>query len=309
MSFVYLIIERVLELLVAALFAYGSVWLGAHAAQSWVSAYVTAGEHLEVVIPAFLLLLVIYLTVFGLLVRYCVFVARGERKLCGLYAQIFFRDEGQLIVSPYLVLFDILRDEIKVAGRAFLIDPASDPVLRYAAWWNSVAAYVERREDADHVEMSYLFLGNRIGQGASDSLIKGVTRFAVPGDPAEDHAPRVGYICDTQIHGSEIGRIKDVSDSITAFRTLSVRFDQASFEKFIELAPGEMRQFTIRHLRVFRNVPPKVFEQFLCSAGLSFLAHYALDADASWLAAKKILGEAAARCRVDGASAIESGRA
>src|ERR1035441_2029859 len=112
MHWAILIFERVVELVVASLFTVGSILLGRFATDVDYKAYIDwLGDHLEVSVPLFLALLLAYLIVFGLIVRYFGFLSRGERKYCGLYAQIFYGRHDELIIAPFLVLYDILRSE------------------------------------------------------------------------------------------------------------------------------------------------------------------------------------------------------
>jgi hypothetical protein len=77
-----LLLERVVELLIASFFATGSILLGMFATDLNRAAYIDwLGDHLEVSAVIFLLLLFAYLTIFGLLVRYLVFFGPWRPKI------------------------------------------------------------------------------------------------------------------------------------------------------------------------------------------------------------------------------------
>lgn len=288
-----LLIERIVELLVASIFATGSILLaGVFVGYKRADYIEWLGDHFEISIPLFIVVLLAYLSIFGLLVRYGVFWVRGERKICGLYAQVFFGLHDELIIAPYLVMFDVFKNEIAVVGHAFMVDPASDDLVKHRARWKSEASHINDGHGTMD-EIAYIYSGRR-----SDSMsdIKGVNRSGLVQHATAKPNPMPGYICDLEIPRGSLGLIHDIDGSVTAFRIVSVKFDAPGFGKFVAAVPDRLHRTLVASWRLLCQVPEDTFAHFLCDGGIEFLAGANLTADKSWRRAHDLIKAAAGKC-------------
>jgi hypothetical protein len=217
-------------------------------------------------------------------------LSRGERKYCGLYAQIFYGRHDELIIAPFLVLYDILKNELAVTGYAFSINPESDGLVSLVANWNSAAALIDHSSSV--AKMTYLYSGRHV---VDVEDIKGVTTLGLALHKTSSPKVHAGYICDLEIPSGNLGLIRDVGQSITAFRIVTARFDGKRFREFVGQVRRKRRRILISLFKINCDVPDFIFERFLKEIGIQFLVKADLKGASSWRLARRTIAEAAAK--------------
>src|ERR1700688_46474 len=91
-------------------------------------------EHADRWVLAFVGLFLVYSAIFEVLKRLLLFRLSGKRKICGLYAEVYVREADSAVVAPFLVLHDLAADEMRVFGRAFLINARGIQATPKASW-------------------------------------------------------------------------------------------------------------------------------------------------------------------------------
>ena len=91
-------------------------------------------EHAERWVLAFVILFFIYSSIFEVLKRLLLFRLSQTRKICGVYAEVYSRETDSVVVAPFLVLHDLVGDEMRVFGRAFLISAHGIEATPNTSW-------------------------------------------------------------------------------------------------------------------------------------------------------------------------------
>jgi hypothetical protein len=196
-------------------------------------------------------------------------------------------------VAPYLVLFDLFKDGLVVAGHAFAIDSGGNDVLTHVAHWDSAVSHIDGRGSAA-VEMSYIYSGPLTAQVDG---IKGVSNLGLSEYSISNPKARAGYICDLKIPAGELGLIRDVDTSVRAFRIVTVRFDDKRFQEFARAVPKRRPRLLMSIFKISSKVPEDVFERFLKDFGLDFLVGAEMKGHESWRKIRIAIESAAAKCQ------------
>ncbi len=225
------------------------------------------------------LFFLVYSTALEGIKRWSLFWTVSDRKVRGLYAEVYLRNPDCLVVAPFLVLHDVKRDELSVLGRVFTIDDKGEIQPTANVSWKSKAMSLTKLEGETH-ELAYLFTGQR--EGTFD--IHGTTRVGVPTSVSGDSGPRRGYFIDTNIkepvlgaiQGKSFGPIHDLPTSVDAVRFFSIKFDPESYRLFRQSCDRTLDKLLL-WLRVSCEPTERSFRRFLEQGGLKFLARHTPD--------------------------------
>ncbi len=231
-------------------------------------------EHIELAVLVFVVLFALYSTVFEALKRILFFLFSRQRGICGLYAEVYLREAGSVVVAPYLVLHDLHNDSLCVFGRALAVDARNGLGTSVNVSWKSTALALSEGDGTTR-ELAYLFTGQKdVNFG-----IQGTTRVGVPTRASGDNAPRRGHFVDMDIKRPvqtgdlPYGRVAVLGDQVEAFRFFSIKFEPASYRAFIASCEHAWDRLLLR-LRLFCEPDEDAFRRFLEKAGLKFLADH-----------------------------------
>lgn len=230
-------------------------------------------EHADRWVLAFVGLFLVYSAIFEVLKRLLLFRLSGKRKICGLYAEVYVREADSVVVAPFLVLHDLAADEMRVFGRAFLINARGIQATPKASW-KATAVSVSEPIGSTR-ELAYLFAGE---QGVHFD-VHGMTRVGIPTNAIGDTLPRLGFFLDAEIYGGTLapledmrfGPVHEISKHVDAVRFYSIKFDQASYNAFIRSCDRKFEKTCLR-LQLFCEPNQAAFKRFLERTGVKFLA-------------------------------------
>ena len=230
-------------------------------------------EHAEHWVLAFVVLFLIYSAIFEVLKRLLLFRLSQKRKVCGVYAEVFSREAGSVVVAPFLVLHDLAGDQMRVFGRAFLVSAHGIEATPDASWKATAISVSE--PNGSTRELAYLFAGEK----GVHYDIHGMTRVGIPTNSSDDNLPRLGFFLDTAMYGGtlaptkdvQFGPIHEISKHVDAVRFYSIKFDRTSYSAFIQSCDRKSERACLR-LQLFCEPSQAAFKQFLAQAGVKFLA-------------------------------------
>jgi len=253
-------------------------------------------EHAERWVLAFVVLFLIYSSIFEVLKRLLLFRLSQTRKICGIYAEIYSREAGSVVVAPFLVLHDLAGDEMRVFGRAFLISAHGIEATPNTSWKATAISVSE--PNGSTRELAYLFAGEK----GVHYDIHGMTRVGIPTNSSDDNSPRLGFFLDTEMYGGtraptkdvHFGPIHEISRHVDAVRFYSIKFDRASYDAFIRSCGGKFERACLR-LQLFCEPNEAAFKRFLQQAGVKFLADRTPSEPGPYQDIARVLNAAAAR--------------
>jgi len=230
-------------------------------------------EHAERWVLAFLVLFLIYSSIFEVLKRLLLFRLSQTRKICGIYAEIYSREAGSVVVAPFLVLHDLVGDEMRLFGRAFLINAHGIEATPNTSWKATAISVSE--PNGSTRELAYLFAGEK----GVHYDIHGMTRVGIPTNASDDNSPRLGFFLDTEMYGGtrtptkevRFGPIHEISKHVDAVRFYSIKFDRPSYDAFIQSCGRRFVRACLR-LQLFCEPNEAAFKHFLEQTGVKFLA-------------------------------------
>ncbi len=239
----------------------------------------------------------VYSTAFEALKRYFFFILSRIRNICGLYAEIYLREPGSVVVAPYLVLHDLRSEQLRVFGRGLLVTAQGFAPLSQTATWKSTAISVSEPIGLAR-ELAYVF----DGQKDASFAIHGTTRVGVPVSASGDTSPRRGYFLDTNIkepafgapEGKPFGPIRDLASHADAVRFYSIKFDRPHYKALIRACDRKRDRLRLR-LQLTCEPSEGAFRRFLEKGGLNFLAQWTPSDPGPYAEIAAVLNAAVAR--------------
>jgi hypothetical protein len=237
---------------------------------------VTTVEHAVLLGLAFVVLFAAFSAVFEALKRVLFFLISRRRKVCGAYAEVYLREPGGVVVAPFVVLHDLQADELRVFGRAFVVDARGQVEPTSRASWSSTAITLSEVKNSTR-ELAYLF----VGESSGVPNIHGTSRVGVPAVAWGDASARRGYFIDTDISepafgatgNKPFGTVTELDKHVDAVRFYSIKFDKPSYAALVDSCDGAFDR-PLLLLRLFGEPSETAFLRFLETAGLKFLAEH-----------------------------------